>query len=239
MERHLTDDELVLHYYGEMTDAVEEQASSHLGRCDACRANLARLQRVLAVVDAGAMPEADSGLEARVWRRLESQLAAGSGQPAARSAYRSLRTTHDVAWGAVAAMLVVAAFVAGRMSAPPAPTTLATTAAPAPDVDRVLTVDLGDHLDRAEVALVEFLARQESGVTLTAAEDLIAANRLYRGAAMSLGNDNVVTVLDELERALIEIAGAPDADPDEREAVRTWIDSRDLLFKMRVIREAL
>ena len=34
---HLTDDELVLHYYGEMESADEHRAESHLSTCGACQ----------------------------------------------------------------------------------------------------------------------------------------------------------------------------------------------------------
>jgi hypothetical protein len=238
MNRHLTDDELVLHDDGEGSEALDAGASSHLDGCAECRGNLARLQRVLAMVDAEPAPVADSGFEARVWEALEPelQLAAGSRQLAAeRSAYHLPPTTYRLA---AAAVLVLAAFVAGRMSAPQAPAPIVTPVASAPAADRVLDVDLGDHLDRAELALVGFLTQAGRSEGRAATEDLIAANRLYRGTASALGDHNVVTVLDELERALIEIAAAPDADVEEQDAVRAWIDSRDLLFKMRVIRES-
>ena len=240
MDRPLTDDELVLHYYGETSDAADARAASHLETCAECRDNLARLEGVLAMVDTQPAPAADAGLESRVWQRLEPELtsAVGSGQWAGRSSYHLPPTTYRLAWLAAAAVLFLAAFVAGRMSAsqPAAPQVAIVT--PGPAADRVLDVDLGDHLDRAELALVGFLTRAESAEGRIAAEDLIAANRLYRGTAKALGDENVVTVLDELERALIEIAAAPDADAEEQDAVRAWIDSRDLLFKMRVIRES-
>jgi hypothetical protein len=239
MDRHLTDDELVLHYYGETSDAADARAASHVDGCVECRENLARLQRVLAMVDAGAPPAADAAFESRMWERLEPelQLAAGSGQQAAgRSSYHLPPTTYRLA---TAALLVLAAFVAGRMSAPQISAPIVATVASIPAADRVLDVDLGDHLDRAEVALVGFLTRAEPAEGRGGAEDLIAANRLYRGTAQALGDDNVVTVLDELERALIEIAAAPEADAEEQDAVRAWIDSRDLLFKVRIIRDTL
>ena len=51
MQTHLNEDDLVLHYYGEMTDAEETRASEHLAACAACHASYRTLQRVLAVVD--------------------------------------------------------------------------------------------------------------------------------------------------------------------------------------------
>src|SRR5688572_24312187 len=115
MDRHLTDDELVLHYYGETSDAVDAGAASHLAGCAGCRDNLARLQRVLALVDAGVPPAADAAFEARVWAALEPelQLAAGSGQQAAeRSGYELPATGYHLPPStyrlAAAAVLVLA-----------------------------------------------------------------------------------------------------------------------------------
>jgi hypothetical protein len=71
-------------------------------------------------------------------------------------------------------------------------------------------------------------------------EDLIAANRLYRGAAMTTGEAAVAGVLDELERALIEIATAPpDAAAVELDDLRPRIESGGLVLKLRVMRDVL
>ena len=74
MDRHLTDDELALHYYGEMGDAAEARAESHLDACRACRDQLERLQQVFAIIDADSVPEPDERFEARAWQRLEPVL---------------------------------------------------------------------------------------------------------------------------------------------------------------------
>lgn len=242
MDRHLTEDELVLHYYGEMSDAAEGRACAHMDACAECRTQLSRLQRVLALVDAGATPEPAATFEARTWQQVEPVLRR---ELPRRRAYLPLPLLRPViakiAWGAAAAVLVLAAFVAGRVWPDPPAASVVTTA-PAAAVDRVLLVDLGDHLDRAELTLVEFIARNPAEVAArqARAEDLIAANRLYRGTAIAIGDQGVVDVLDELERALIEIAATPvDADESDLDAVRQWIESRDLLFKLRVMREML
>jgi hypothetical protein len=50
----------------------------------------------------------------------------------------------------------------------------------------------------------------------------------------------VADVLDELERVLIEIAGTePTASTSDLDVVRRRIDTRGLLFKVRVMRNGL
>jgi hypothetical protein len=233
---HLTDDELVLHYYGEMSEGAEARACAHLDECAACRDNLQRLQRVMAVIDSVPVPEPDAFFEQRTWARLAPSMV-----PTPR-----LRTWalpwRAVAWGAAAALVVIAAFVAGQFtSQPAAPIQTAATAEPVGD--RVLLVDLGDHLDRTETALVEFVSGTDGRDIASGrarVEDLVAANRLYRRTAAVAGDQGVADVLDELERVLIEIAGtAPEASIGDLDVMRRRIDTRGLLFKVRVMREQL
>ncbi len=76
MTIHLTEDELVLHYYGEMPTSEEARVTTHLTSCAACHDNLRQLQRVLAVVDERALagPELPEHFERIVWARLEPNL---------------------------------------------------------------------------------------------------------------------------------------------------------------------
>ena len=122
MERHLRSDELVLHYYGEMSDTDETRTLSHLDACSSCRGELDRLQRILALVDAETLPQADGGLEARVWQRLAPEVRAIAAPGLAvgeQGAWARFRSWPQPAWGAAAAVLILAAFVAGRISTPP------------------------------------------------------------------------------------------------------------------------
>lgn len=233
---HLTDDELVLHYYGEMSETAEARACAHLDDCAGCRENLQRLQRVMAALDSVPVPEPDAFFEQRTWARLESSL---TRTPRARTWALPWRA---VAWGAAAALVIIAAFVAGQFtSQPTAPSQNASAADPVGE--RVLLVDLSDHLDRTETALVEFVSGTD-GRDLAAGrarvQDLVAANRLYRRTASIAGDQGVADVLDELERVLIEIAGAaPESSIDDLDVMRRRIDTRGLLFKVRVMREQL
>jgi hypothetical protein len=134
------------------------------------------------------------------------------------------------------------AFIAGQFtSRPSAPVQSASTQESMPE--RVLLVDLGDHLDRSELALIEFVSGTDGehiASSRSRVEELVAANRLYRRTAVTSGDPGVADVLDELERALIEIAGtAPTATTRDLDIMRQRIDARGLLFKVRVMREQL
>jgi hypothetical protein len=235
---HLTEDELVLHYYGE--DVA--QADAHLRSCTACQAKLARLQRVMAFIDSAPAVDAPAGFERVTWARLEPALHQRRRGWLAWFVFSPSR----LAFAAGVLLLVGAAFVAGRIaerSTTPATPVVAQTAAQVRE--RILLVDLGEHLDRTQRMLVELAsapsAEDAAGpidMTLeqSRAEQLVAANRLYRQAAASTGDAAIASVLDDLERVLVDLAASPkEMTQEELDAVRRRIESKELLFKVRVM----
>lgn len=230
---HLNEEQLVLYYYGEAaeTKGVEE----HLGGCESCRVSYQTLQRVLNSVDSFPVPERGADYEARVWQALERQL------PRRRSFASRWLTWKPLAAVASMAVLIVAAFLAGRTSQKPHPgqTTVADTSQVR---ERVLLVAVGDHLERSQMILVE-LANAGAPATghldisyeQRAAADLLEANRLYRQTAASTGDVGTATLLEDLERVLLEIAHSPaEVSAGQLEDLRQQIEDRGILFKVKV-----
>lgn len=231
-DQHVQDDDLVLHFYGETerAPAIEQ----HLRACALCRASFEELGRVLALVDTHQSPDPGPGFERTVWARVSAAL---DGEP--RLHAWAWLTSRWVLSGAVAALLVVA-FIAGRMTQGPRSTTPAGPALADVAAGRVLVVAVVDHLDRSQMVLLEVLNRDLVGSAIDGerlrARDLVAANRLYRQSAAYVGDQSTLAVLDELERVLIEIANTPDdTTPEELEALQARIESRGVLFKVRVV----
>ena len=69
------------------------------------------------------------------------------------------------------------------------------------------------------------------------AEQLVAANRLYRQTAVATGDAGIADLLDELERVLVDLAGQSrkSSRAEDLDEVRHRIESRSLLFKVRVV----
>jgi hypothetical protein len=240
MTTHLTDDELVLHYYGEMPDADEQRAVAHLANCTTCQAGYRKLQRVLAMVDQTALagPELSPSFERTLWARLEPDLRRD------RAGWFSwfVFSPGRLAWVAMVVVLVGAAFVAGRLS-PRSVDPAAPGAAAAPTTTNmeqaILLSDLTEHLDRSQMMLTE-LANAGMDGNLSAererAEQLVAANRLYRRTAETTGNGAIVSFLDELERLLVELAASPEQmSAEELASMRRRIDAESLIFKIRAL----
>ena len=136
------------------------------------------------------------------------------------------------------AILLVAAFLAGRTLKPSAKETIADAAQLR---ERVLLVALGAHLERTKMMLVELANAQPVGgqVDISLEQDsaarLLEANRLYRQTAVNAGNYQVTALLEELERVMVELAHSPASIPEQQlEDLRSRMEERSLLFKVKV-----
>jgi anti-sigma factor RsiW len=237
---HLNDDDLVLHYYGEMPTGDETRAGAHLAACAQCQENYTKLQRVMAFVDSAPAVDAAPGFERIAWARLEPALPAPRRASFAGLVSWFVFSPARLAFTAGIVILIGAAFMAGRMTRTTVP---AGTPQSAEKVrERILLVDLGEHLDRSQMVLVELVSADDSGGSVdisleqSRAEQLVAANRLYRQTAASTGDAAMASVLDELERVLVDIAASPSTvTTEEFDSVRRRIDSKEILFKVRVV----
>lgn len=244
---HPGEEELVLFFYGEQ-DAAGAVAR-HVEACDACQASLRVLERTLAVADGHRVPERDAGYAGEVWARVQARLERQPAHP-----WLAWFAPRRLAWAGGLAVLLVAAFLAGRYSLPSRDRQVAgpvrqepaapTDAATGPQIvrDRVLLVAVGDHLQRSQLVLVELMNRPAAdgpvdiSTTQEWARDLVPTNRLIRQTADDAGERVMSDVLDDLERTLIEIANSPSRlSKTEFEQVRQRIDGEGLVFKIRVL----
>ena len=241
---HLSQEEFILSYYGEPELGAGRR--EHLAQCQACIAELASLAAVLDRVTPVDVPEPADDYEQRVWSRLQWRL-------------RGEKKRERFIWvkSALIAATVVIAFLTGllwkRNDAPTqiATTTTTTSNPSTPLVNnkpaeasntRVLLVVVGEHFDQSERVLVELTNRTADGTTDISeererAEELLASNRLYRRTALDRGEEDVATLLDELEPVLLQIAHSPaQVSAEELRAMQKRVESKGLVFKLRVVR---
>ena len=227
---HLSEEQLVLFYYGESEEAggVEE----HLAGCEACRADFRALQLVLNSVNGAPVPERGAEYGDQVWQHIGGQLGARK--------RRSVFTWWI--WAPATALLILAAFFAGRLSHRTDTTSTAANQNGQQVRERILLVAVGDHLERSQMVLAELSnAPEQTGKVDISDERQMAAellddNRLYRQTARTTGDAGVANVLDDLERVLIEIARSPsEVSSAQLAELQQQIESRGLLFKVRVL----
>ncbi|MSV27585.1 MAG: hypothetical protein EXQ52_02410 [Bryobacterales bacterium] len=230
--KHPSEEQLVLHYYGE--SGAPGGIGAHLATCEDCRRAYKRFESALNAVAEEAVPERGNEYGGEVWRSLVPRLP----ERRARTWFFLRAWKWAPALAAMTAMLAVA-FFAGRMSMERRGPSAAAQASPAVR-ERVLLLAVGDHLDRSQLMLME-IANTRGGRAVdmsagrAAAEDLLDANRLYRQTAASADDGAVTSLLDDLERVLLEIAHSPEALPrSDFERLRARLEAEGILFKVRV-----
>ena len=190
--------------------------SAHLAECRECHDAYRRLQQVLMSVDEAALaaPELPDGFERTVWARLEPSLAARPRRLVRRGCSRRLPR---LGWAAAALVIVVGAFYAGRLSprrAAGAARHAAVAAQPNQVRERILLVDLGDHLDRSQRVLVELVSADGAGAGTSPASGTAPSSSCrptgsIAQTAAATGDASVVELLDQLERVLVDVAASP------------------------------
>jgi hypothetical protein len=246
--RHYSEDDLTLYYYGEgRRRAVIEQ---HLAACAACASLYRDIAGTLELVAPPQTPERGDQYGLEVWQRIRHKLPERP-EPWWASFFHRDR----LMLAAAAAMLVLVAFVAGRVwprqPAAPAGTAAITAGGPATSGNaaagetgrRILLTSVAEHLDRSERVLTDIMNASDSGDISSEqrwADDLLATSRLYRQDAEDAGEQSVAAVLDDLERSLMEIVNSPSKiSAADLEQIRRRIDAAALLFKVRVMSEEL
>lgn len=238
--KHLKEEELIAYREG----VAEQRAaiSEHLAGCEECRRELERIEAVLGALDTLPVPDPGVDYGRHVWQQIAPRLA----EKPARWWQMWLEPRRLAAAGGVVVM-IAAAFVAGRISKRGnAPDNVASQEQVR---ERVLVVAVGEHLGHSERMLVELSNAVPNGpkqkeVNISAqqrrAKDLVEENRMYRQTALQEGDAGLASVLDELERVLLDVAHSPEeVTPAQLEAIQKKIEARGILFKVRVVNKEL
>jgi hypothetical protein len=220
---HLTEEDLISTYYGDGEKAQRE----HLDECSECRAEFRRLSELLDSVREYPVPERDENYGREVWARVAAQLPTQQRVPFWRNIWALAP--------AIAALLVIAFFAGVQFQK-----TKQLPGISAASRQRVLALAISDHLQRSEIVLTELAHADSTNLALADyrghARDLVEENRLLRESALRTGDVRDASLLDEIQRFLIEVANGPAAPSEgDLEALRERIDRQSLLFKIRIV----
>ncbi len=229
---HLSEEQIVLHYYGDAENSSEIQ--SHMAVCSFCRDQFEQVQALLQQIEPAEVPEPMAGFEEKTWLNLRDQL------PEKRTGFLPQFFSQKWTLAGVMALLLLAAFLTGRWWPRNTDNNVANNSGGV-NPQRVVLVAVGDHLERSQMLLVEVMNADTKGpIDLSTeqaqARDLLDANYLYRVSAQRTGDPQVTRVLDDLGRVLTEIANGPsDLTAEDLKEIRKRIQSEGLLFKIRVV----
>lgn len=241
MMKHLTEDDLVLYFYGESRRAG--QIDRHLGECAECVARYKDIAGALALVGTPDTPARGERYGEDVWQRIRHELP--EQETVGWLAWVAWRRVPIAACAAL--LLAVAAGLLLHSRPPHTPSPVVQIAADdhAGDAsERVRLAAIGDHLEQSERVLMDVVNAHGPSVDVSTqqalAESLIDANRLYRDAAAHAGDDDVAALLEELERGLLDIVHGPSKlTPAELNHAIRQLDATALLFKIRVLTDEL
>ncbi len=229
---HITEEQLILHYYAEGED--EPAVEAHLATCESCRTSYRELQQTLSLIGSTQVPEPAPDFGTRMWNRIEPSLGRRS-RPGLWALVRPPRWALAVATVA----LIVAAFLVGRYM-PRQEATFARGPAAGEVARRVLLASAADHLERSQIVLMDLshaggAARIDFSDDRAVARELLESNRIYRQSAERAGETGLASVLDDLERTLLEVVHSPAImDASDLGQLQREIESEGILFKVRV-----
>jgi hypothetical protein len=230
---HLGDEEMIDLYYGEGTSASE----AHVKGCRQCSTQFADLKSSLDAVSPAAVPQKGTDYGDRVWQKLEPVLIPYQKKAAGWWIWTNWKAAIAVAGCAIVLAVV---FVGGRYWERLSTKTSAVATNPQ-TAQRVVLVVLTDHLDRSERMLVQLEHaasndRTDNADLQSEARELLASNRLYRVTASNAGDPQMAGALDHLEGVLAEIANDPNLSAADIERVRKDMNTKGILFEIRVLR---
>jgi hypothetical protein len=229
---HLSEEQIVLHYYGDAEEAAEVER--HLAACPDCRAEFSRVQSTLRQIEPLEVPEPPASFEEKTWLNLRDRLPEKGG-----FLQKLFGARQKWALAGAMVLLLATAFLAGRFWPRPVQQIAQQPAQMNPQ--RIVLVAVGDHLERSQMLLVEIMNADTKGPINFSSEqaearDLLDSNHLYRVSAQQSGDPQVARLLDQLGRVLAEIANGPaEVSAGDLEQVRHTIQSEGLLFKVRVV----
>lgn len=238
----INDEDLILYLLDEVTDSDRQRIQSALASDPALAARVANLSDTLTASDHWRY-EADSGLEQRIWNQVDAGLQ--STQQAPEDHQSSLFNT-VLSWFqqpafvfSVVAVAIAMAFISGRLVEHQEMIDNPEQMIASLDDEarqNILVQSVSLHLERTSRLMTSIKVSDQP--TLVAdeqewAQRLLTSNRVFKVAARQAQQWRIVTLLEELEPLLIEMANSESADLTNRSQITQRIDDNGLVFKTR------
>lgn len=232
--KHLTEEELIEHYYSE--DFYKAEAELHLQACRQCAQAYEDLGKLLVSVRAPEAPARNAEYGAQVWQSIQ-----GSLQPYSPKKKRFSFFWPQLAYAAACLLVLAGAFFAGRKWEHAHTSSVAAKLEPKAK-ERIVLFVLDNHLDRSERLLVQLNHASADGSEVdqplqSEARQLLTDNRLYRQSIAHANDPLLNATLDHLQRVLLEVANSPDGlSSADLARIEKEMNTQNLLFQIRILR---
>jgi hypothetical protein len=232
--KHLTEEEMIGHYYSE--DLCKTEVEIHLQACQQCARAYEEFGGLLRTLRSPAVPLRSSEYGAQVWHSIQ-----GSLQPYAPGRKQRFFDWPHFAYAAACLLLLAGAFWAGRFWEHAHHKPLMARSERQTKQCVVLFV-LDNHLDRSERLLVQLNHAGGGGDYVdfplqAEAQQLLSDNQLYRQSAAQAKDPLLNAALDHLERLLVEVANSGrELTSKDIGSIQKEMNTEGLLFEIRVLR---
>jgi hypothetical protein len=241
--KHLSEEELVEHYFADPGSRAFRIAQRHVDACGECAAGSVGLAEDLNAVQGMDYEELSVEYGESVWSRVAVVLPP---RPIAEAPLRTFSLSRGwglgLSYAAACVVLVLTAFQIGRMWEHRQHPGNPVAKVPVPVQRQVVVVVLGDHLDRTERLLVELKHADAEDTEVVKplreeARSLLAANRVFKEDADKSDDAALRKALDHLDHLLNNVANEPGGlNAMSIARLQNEMKADGLLFEVRVLR---
>jgi len=247
--KHPKEEELIAYQDGQLENRA--MITAHLADCPECQAELARIDALLAAINSIPVPEPAEDYGQQVWQQISP------GLPEKRAHWWDFLFSEPKTLGWLAPRRWVAAGAIAALFSPP----LSLVALVSPSypalrwrstrakfanaswfwplaTSRALR---NDSSGTREQRPSECRAKSSQHIARAAARGRVTRRKSpVRQTALEQGDSALAGVLDELERVLLDVAHSPQQlTPVQLQGLRQRIETRNILFKVRVVGKEL
>ena len=231
-------EQIILHLYGELSDAEQRKLEQHTRECSACTEDLAYTRDVLDMIDKADTAEVPEAAWEKCWGEITSGARV---QPAPRTGWALFPRWAPVAAGVVL-IFAVGLFI-GRFWPSSQPPSAADAAAGTAQGPEFAQFTLKDHFDNLKPLLAEYANRPAGNI----ADDRVLVDRRliqsllvqnYMLMRLVAQNDpEAADLLEDIDLVLREIKNMESGDPEAPGMIQRLILSREILFKINVLQK--
>ena len=250
----ISEEDLILYHYKELSTDKIMTIESELASDDALKNEYEDLIKLLEMSEQWQPASQDESFEQRIWQNVDASIEQLNRQKQStqqnqnQSLWNQLTqwldsfSLHPLPALSAVIVLLSVAYLAGRHDEQTAmvadPSQLVASLSPEAR-NNILFQSVSSHLERSS-RLLTTVSLETNNEILTSERDwaksLLLSNRLFSKAAEQSGQLRIVSLLDELEPLLIEMANSVGTNLSSREQIKSRIKNQKLVFKTKVFK---